>query len=86
MTKPEYRSPSKEIKEFNDKKGGILNNSLKTFNDKFRPSNVLSPQKLTNTKICSIKIVKAYPNKKESIENLIQYSPASSLHDVIIYE
>jgi len=47
---------------------------------------VLRPDKLTSTKICSIKIVKAYPNKKQSIVDLLQNSQDNFKQDVILNE
>lgn len=71
------------MKEYNDRKGGILNNSLRIYNERYTASSVLSPEKLLSTKICSIKIVKPHPNRKQTIVDLLQYSQDNLKQEVI---
>jgi hypothetical protein len=71
--------------EYNDKKGGYLNNSLKTFNDKFIVSNVLVPEKLPCGKIQSIKIIKTYSKNRASVDQLIQYKDINIQADVVLF-
>ena len=68
--------------EFNDKKGGILNNSLRIFNDNYSTSKVLIPEKLPRGKINSIKIVRTYPKNRASVDDLIHYKDVEIKPDV----